>query len=34
VDEVVGDLDVSSRARQALRVGDVAYVEVQARCLE
>jgi hypothetical protein len=34
VDEVVGDLDVSPRARQALGGGDVPDVEVQTCRLE
>lgn len=34
MDEVVGDLDILTRARQALRVSDVADVEIEARCLQ
>jgi len=34
VDEVVGDLDILTRACQALRVSDVADVEVKTRCLQ
>jgi hypothetical protein len=34
VDEVVGDLDVLRRAGEAVGVGDVAFVEVQAGRLE
>jgi hypothetical protein len=34
VDEVVGDLDVFRRADEAVGVGDVAFVEVQADRLE
>ena len=34
VDEVVGDLNILTRARQALRVSDVADVEIEARCLQ
>jgi hypothetical protein len=34
VDEAVGDLDVFRRADEAVGIGDVAFVEVQAGCLE
>jgi hypothetical protein len=34
VDEVVGDVGVFCRADEAVGVGDVAFVEVQAGCLE
>jgi hypothetical protein len=34
VDEAVGDLDVLRRADETVGVGDVAFVEVQADCLE
>jgi hypothetical protein len=34
VDEVVGDLGVSRCAGEAVGVGDVAFVEVEAGCLE
>lgn len=34
MDEVVGDLDVFRRADEAVGVGDVAFVEAQAGCLE
>jgi hypothetical protein len=34
VDETVGDLDVFRRTDEAVGVSDVAFVEVQAGCLE
>jgi hypothetical protein len=34
VDQVVSDADVFARADQALRIGDVSFVELQARRLE